>query len=221
MVMAGRLCLDFRYRKEKKKKKNPPFLDRKSREKLADQYMHHTGVWSNLTFLWVFKMVYFVMFNIKMKMSFGLKIWAAFGRFDSSSCLCKCVVNFQVKALQWQFNWKINSAMWKIAHSPPTSSPSFHLPEQSNSWQSSYFLCNFPVSLMISEKVQVLIASFFEMYEEIALHTFVLHADSFLGCKAKMLRQFCKTGWRSKFSSLHKEFRTCSCTVTTVSMPAT
>lgn len=71
---------------------------------------------------------------------------------------------------------------------------------------------------MISEKVQVLIASFFEMYKEIALHTFffffVIHAVAFLGFKVKMLRQFCKTGCSSKFSSLHKEFRACSCTVT-------
>lgn len=46
---------------------------------------------------------------------------------------------------------------------------------------------------MIPEKVQVLIASFFEMYEEIALHTSffsVLHADAFLGFKIKMLRHF-------------------------------
>lgn len=74
---------------------------------------------------------------------------------------------------------------------------------------------------MISEKVQVLIASFFEMYEEIALHTSVLHADAFLGFKAEMLRQFCKTGCSSKFSSLHKEFRTCSYTVAAGSLPAT
>lgn len=74
---------------------------------------------------------------------------------------------------------------------------------------------------MISEKVQVLIASFFEMYEEIALHTFVLHSDAFLGFKAKTLRQFCKTGCSSKFSSLHKEFKACSCTVTAGSLPAT
>lgn len=75
---------------------------------------------------------------------------------------------------------------------------------------------------MISGKVQVLIASFFEIYEEIALHTFffVLHAD-FLGFKVKMLRQFCKTGCSSKFSSLHKEVRACSCTVSAVSLPAT
>lgn len=72
------------------------------------------------------------------------------------------------------------------------------------------------MSLVKSEKVQVLIASFFEMYEEIALHTFflVIHAVAFLGFKVKMLRQFCKIGCSSKFSSLHKEFRACCCTVT-------